>query len=138
MHPQYLILVDELRNEIAGLQDTIADLQQRIDRQALLMRALFLLLIKRAGLTEQELLDSFHRCELETASQPVKKCVSCGRAVNLRNNRCMYCDQPSPVDSAFDFLRTGIWLDQPPPPPKKRSRKKPPPLPSDGITILED
>ena len=74
--------------------------------------ALFALLSAKQGLTEAELLDRFRQVEVEKASTPPKKCADCGRAVNQRSHRCLYCGAACPVGSAFELLELGAWPNQ--------------------------
>jgi hypothetical protein len=114
--------LDEARAEVRALQDVVADLQRRLEKQAVLVRALFALLSARHGLTEAELVERFHEVEAARAGGGVlaRKCPECRRSVNQRTNRCIYCGVPCPVESAFDFLEMGAWpgLAGSPPPPR--------------------
>jgi hypothetical protein len=104
--------LDEAQGEIRALRDEVTDLQRRVQKQAVIVRALFAFLSAKQGLTEAELLERFRQVEAERASAQAKKCAHCGRAVNQRTQRCLYCGAASPVDSAFDFLELGAWLNQ--------------------------
>jgi hypothetical protein len=101
--------LDEMQGEIRALRETAADLQRRLEKQAVLVRALFALLSAKQGLTEAELLDQFRRLEKERAGTPPKKCSQCGRAVNQRTRRCLYCGAACEVESAFELLELGAW-----------------------------
>lgn len=96
--------LDDAQREITALRDAVADLQRRAEKQALILRALFALLGERHGLTEGELLDRFRQAEAETANAPAKLCSHCGRAVSQRHQRCLYCGEACPVESAFELL----------------------------------
>jgi hypothetical protein len=104
--------LDEAQREIRALREAVADLQRRLEKQAVLVRALFALLSAKQGLTEAELLDRFRQVEVEKASTPPKKCADCGRAVNQRSHRCLYCGAACPVGSAFELLELGAWPNQ--------------------------
>lgn len=101
--------LDDARDEIRALKGALSDLQRRIEKQAVLVRALFALLSARQGLTEAELLDQFRRAAAEKESAQPKKCPECYRAVNLRTLRCLYCGAACPIDSAFELLELGAW-----------------------------
>jgi hypothetical protein len=101
--------LDETQMDIRALRETIADLQRRLEKQAVLVRALFALLSAKQGLTEAELLDHFRSVEREKASTPPKMCPHCGRAVHQRSHRCLYCGAACEVESAFEFLELGAW-----------------------------
>jgi hypothetical protein len=103
--------LDEAREDIRSLRETVADLRRRVEKQAVLLRALFALLSRKHGLTEAELLDRFRRVEAEKANAPSKKCSQCGRAVNQKTHRCIYCGEACEVESAFEFLELGSWPD---------------------------
>jgi hypothetical protein len=101
--------LDEARADIRSLREAVADLQRRVEKQAVLLRALFALLGQKQDLTEAELLDLFRRVEADRASAPAKKCSQCGRAVNQKTLRCLYCGEACAVESAFEFLDLGAW-----------------------------
>jgi hypothetical protein len=104
--------LDDVQGEIRALREAAADLQRRLEKQAVLVRALFALLSAKQGLTEAELLDRFRQVEAERAGTPPKKCAECGRAVNQRSHRCLYCGAACPVGSAFELLELGAWPNQ--------------------------
>jgi hypothetical protein len=104
------------RGDIAQLQQKIADLQRRIDKQAVLLRALFLLLRDQGNVSEEKLLERFQECEAWRNKSDVVRCRNCGRTVNMRHNRCLYCNEPCRVQSAFELIEAGVW---PEPMPKE-------------------
>jgi hypothetical protein len=112
MHPEDYRNLSEARGDISTLQVKIADLQRRLEKQTILLRALFVLLRDREAVTEEHLLASFRQCELERSNAPTKHCASCGRTINLRHNRCLYCDEACAVQSAFDLVDAGVWRTQ--------------------------
>jgi hypothetical protein len=97
--------------EITDLRETIGELQQRIDKQAVLMRAFFALVADRVAISEADLLERFREFALEKAITPAKRCNQCGRTINLKYNKCYYCDEPHRVRSAFELLDAGAWPD---------------------------
>jgi hypothetical protein len=101
--------LDDLQGEIRALREAVADLQRRLEKQAVLAQALFTLLSAKQGLTEAELLGRFRRIEVEKAGATAKKCPECGRAVNQRTHRCLYCGAACEVESAFELLGLGAW-----------------------------
>ena len=138
MYPDDIGRVSDAHRDISSLQKTIDDLQRRVEKQAILLRALFLLLRDSAGLTEKRLLDRFRQCEADRANAPTKRCSGCGRPVSLRHNRCLYCDEACIVQSAFELLDAGVWPDQAPQPGAKEPHKPAKPPTDEGITILDD
>jgi hypothetical protein len=101
--------LDEMEGEIRALRGAVADLQRCLEKQAVLLRALFALLSARQGLTEAELLDYFRRVAAERACAPPKKCSHCGRVVEQRTHRCIYCGLACEIESAFELLELGVW-----------------------------
>jgi hypothetical protein len=101
--------LDEAKADVRALRDTVADLQRRLEKQAVLVRALFALLSAKQGLTEAELIDCFRAVEAARAAAPPRKCPDCGRGVHQRTHRCIYCGAARAVESAFEFLELGAW-----------------------------
>jgi hypothetical protein len=96
--------IDEARQEIRSLREAMDDLQRQLQQQRVLMRALFGLLQEQQGLTEADLLEHFRQAAAERAAGAVKVCTRCGRRVNLRFERCLYCEEPQPAASAFELV----------------------------------
>src|SRR5262245_27915809 len=90
--------------DVTALQMEIKTLQKRLDKQTVLLRALAVLLSKRAEVTEKELLECYRRCEQERADAGTRVCTACGRTISQRHNRCLYCEEPNVVRSVFDLL----------------------------------
>ena len=101
--------LDEARGEIATLRDAVAELQRRVEKQAVLLRALFALLSAKHGLTEAELIARYREIEAARAGVQPKSCPECGRSVNQRTHRCIYCGAACEIESAFEFLELGAW-----------------------------
>jgi hypothetical protein len=90
--------------DIVVLREIVTILQERVEHQALLLRAIFSFFKDRNLLTELDLLERFQRMKADTKAAPAKMCSRCGRAVNLKNQRCFYCDEPQSMASAFELL----------------------------------
>jgi hypothetical protein len=119
---------DGIRSEIAALKATVVELQERLGRQTVLLRAFFSLVRDGEPVTEAELLLRYRMTLLERAGgTTVRRCRKCGRTVNLRHGKCYYCAAPYPTTSAFDLLDAGAWSDEEPPPPADAT----------AITVLE-
>jgi hypothetical protein len=101
--------LDDAERDIRSLRETIAELQRRLEKQAVLVRALFALLSAKHGLTEAELIERYREVEAAKAGAMPKKCPECGRGVNQRTQRCIYCGAAYEVESAFEFLDLGTW-----------------------------
>jgi hypothetical protein len=108
--------LDEAKGDIHALREAVADLQRRLEKQAVLVRALFALLSTKQGLTETELIVRFREIEGARASAPAKKCPECGRGVNQWTHRCIYCGAACEIESAFEFLGLGAWPNPGPQP----------------------
>jgi hypothetical protein len=129
--------LSQARGEIAELHEKVADMQRRIDKQAILLRALFVLLRDAEGVSEQSLLERFQQCETQRLKGSPVRCWNCGRCVNLRHNRCLYCNEPCHVQSAFELLDAGAWPNPPAPTKTNDERIAAGPPPENGITILD-
>jgi hypothetical protein len=101
--------LDEVRGDIRGLREAVDELQRRLEKQAVLVRALFEFLSATLGLTEAELVARFRDVELAKAGATPRKCPDCGRGVNQRTHRCIYCGAACAVQSAFELLELGAW-----------------------------
>ena len=98
-------LSDALR-EIATLRDTVSDLQRNVKKQTSVLRSLFDLIAERTDITEAELLERFQQLELASKEKsPTVMCSQCSRPINLRHNRCLYCETERVVTSVFDLLQ---------------------------------
>ncbi|MCY2994226.1 MAG: zinc ribbon domain-containing protein [Planctomycetota bacterium] len=95
----------DARNKISSLRDAVADLERHVDKQATLLQAMYSLLSERLGLTEAELLARFQQIDAGRGeSNAAIMCAECGRPVDLRHNRCLYCGAARQVKSAFELL----------------------------------
>lgn len=76
---------------LLDLQAAVKQLQARTDRQSLVIGVLKDMLLAQGGISEDEFLE---RLEL-AARQKVddKKCRKCGKAMNPKHNRCLYCGE---------------------------------------------
>ena len=98
-------LSDAVR-EIAKLRDTVSDLQGSVKKQASVLHSLFDLIAERTDITEAELLMKFQQLELASKEKsPTVMCENCSRPINLRHNRCLYCETERVVTSVFDLLQ---------------------------------
>lgn len=77
---------------------------------ALVMRAMWELLVERLGLTEDDLIRKVEEIDRRDGvvdgrlGRTSVACPNCKR-VNLRTRElCLYCDRPLPVESALDRL----------------------------------
>ena len=95
----------DARRTISNFRDTVADLERHVEKQASLLRALYSLLSERLGLTDAELLARFQEIDAGRGEREAAiRCAACGRPVNLRHNRCLYCGATRQVTSAFELI----------------------------------
>ena len=85
-------------------------LEEKIDRLALICRAMWELLRESNNISEEALMRKVNEVDLLDGSldgkvrTPPKKCSKCGRTVSKRHMRCIYCGSEELSDSAFDTL----------------------------------
>lgn len=101
--------LNEARREIELLKESLAETMRRNEKQAVLLRAFYLLVRERLAITEADLLDRFRELELDKLSTPPKRCSACGRTINLQFNKCYYCGERYRAKSAFELLDVGVW-----------------------------
>jgi hypothetical protein len=95
----------DARRTNSNLRDAVADLERHVEKQASLLRALYSLLSERLGLTDAELLARFQEIDAGRGEREAAiMCAACGRPVNLRHNRCLYCGATRQVTSAFELI----------------------------------
>jgi len=88
----------------------IKELERRIDKLALINRALWSFIQKQGDYSEQDLLDEVKRIDLLDGqadgklSVPAHKCSKCKRMVHARHERCLYCGSEITPNSAFDRI----------------------------------
>ena len=95
----------EAQRSLSSLRDVVADLQQHVKQQATLLRAMYSLLAERLGLTDAELLARFQEIDAQRGQRPAAVlCAECGKPIDLRHNRCLYCGATRQVTSPFELL----------------------------------
>lgn len=92
------------------VEDIATALEDKVDRLALICRAMWELIRERYNLSEEALFDKVTEVDLLDGSLdgkvriPPKKCSRCGRTVSKRHMRCIYCGSQELFDTAFDTL----------------------------------
>jgi hypothetical protein len=85
-------------------------LETRLDRLALVCRALWSYLQEATQLSEEELLERVKQLDLADGkldgkvSAAVVECPSCHRTMSPKHGRCMWCGEENPQKSAFDQI----------------------------------
>jgi len=82
--------------EVADLRSALRQLQTRVDRQALVIMTLKEMLIGGIKPTEAQFLERLAQLAEQKADS--KSCPKCGKAMNPKHNRCMYCGETRPAE----------------------------------------
>ena len=88
--------------------ENVRQLEQRIDRLALICRAMWTLLREATNLTEDALVQRVYDLDLTDGEldgevrRPPVTCPKCGKVSSKRFDRCMWCGADLPMESAFD------------------------------------
>jgi len=94
----------------AGASRAAKQIEERHERLALVCMALWSLLMDKTNLTEQDLMDRVRLLDNMDgvadgkATRGITKCTNCGRTLNARHNKCLYCGHERLATSAFDRI----------------------------------
>ena len=80
--------------ELLELKLAFKQLLARVDRHGLAIQALKSMLLSRGGFDEDEFLQHLKAAAAEKVD--AQTCKKCGRALNSKHNRCMYCGEERP------------------------------------------
>lgn len=84
-----------------------SDAQERLDQLLLVGAAMWELLSEKAGLTEADLVARIAEIDARDGVADGKitaapaQCPQCQRTIFAKQQRCLYCGAPRPVDSVF-------------------------------------
>lgn len=88
-----------------------ADVNRRLERLLLVNAALWSLLQDKLGLTEQDLIDRVKvldemdgKADGKLSRGGAIKCHDCGRTLNPRHGKCLYCGAERRLSSAFEAV----------------------------------
>ncbi|MHC5035722.1 MAG: hypothetical protein ACYTHM_00265 [Planctomycetota bacterium] len=95
---------------LEGTKQDLAALEARLDKLLLINQAMWSLLMKKTGLTEQDLTREVTDLDLQDgvldgkARKPVVQCAKCEATVCHKFNRCLFCGEPYEGGSAFSTV----------------------------------
>lgn len=92
------------QRELTELRKLVQQLDERLDRQGLVLRALCRVVQEAQGLNPRQLLDRVRQEETERASAPPRTCPKCGKVVTQRTNRCIYCGEVREMESVLELF----------------------------------
>jgi len=101
--------ISAARTQASDAQGKIEVLERRIEKLKLYSAALTAILVQKLGVTEAEISDMINTLDLAdgkvdgTLASPSAKCATCGKVLNARLERCMYCGN---LDTTRPFLET--------------------------------
>ena len=75
--------------ELVELHAAVKQLQARVERHSLVIAALKDMLLSQPGFSEDAFAESLERAVKQKAEE--KNCRKCGKAMNPKHNRCIYC-----------------------------------------------
>jgi hypothetical protein len=77
-------------------------LKERVEKLTQVCEALWGFIRKHHQLNEEDLIKSIE--EIKSADEIRENCPTCGRIMNLNQNRCLYCGTQGTINSFFDTL----------------------------------
>ena len=86
----------------------LRQLEEKIDKLALVCLSMWSLLLEKTELTEEDLMARVREIDLMDGvedgkvTKNVQKCAKCGRTMSPKHNRCLYCGAADLKLSAFD------------------------------------
>ncbi len=90
------------------MAERVAELEERVDRLALLSMAMWTLLKKNTELDDEELMKQVTALDLQDGKldgsvyASVIECPECHRPVSRRHRKCLYCEHDLGSNGAFD------------------------------------
>lgn len=89
-------------------QQRVRELEDRIDRLALINTALWELSLARLGITQEQIEAKVREVDLRDGrldgrlkpTSPPLACAACGRTLMARHRRCLYCGQEHAPDTS--------------------------------------
>jgi hypothetical protein len=88
--------VSQSGGELTELTAAVKQLVARVDRHALVIQVLKDMLLSRGEFNEDEFLDRLEHAAAQKAEG--RTCRKCGKAMNAKHKRCMYCGEERPPE----------------------------------------
>jgi hypothetical protein len=102
---------DVIAQNQAGQHATLGQIEERMDRLALICRAMLELMEERTGLTDEDLVKKIAEVDLRDGkadgkmSAIAKPCPSCGSMISPRFNRCLFCGYRDTSGDPFNTVK---------------------------------
>ena len=99
--------VQDTQADAEGARDAALHLDDKVNRLALICRAMFELMQQTSGITEDQLAAKIHEIDARDGqadgqvTQQPKKCPKCGAMISPRFGRCLFCGYQDPSPSPF-------------------------------------
>ncbi len=95
--------------EVEKAREDIRKLEDKIEHLVIICQALWSFIREKEQLSEKDLeekIKSFQSVASDDETQNVntKACVECGRTINRKQAKCIYCGAEQPLNSIFDAI----------------------------------
>ena len=100
---------DRASHKVIRLNQTVSQLEDKIDQLALTCQALWEVVRDQTGLDDSDILEKLNEVDLRDGkadgkmSPRTRSCAKCERVLHARHRRCMYCGASAPAEDLFDL-----------------------------------
>ena len=111
------LFVDAEYKKATLVRADIKELRQTVDRLSLITRALWEIVAKSQGLSDDDLVNKVNEIDLRDGvldgkiREPVRKCSSCGKVLQQGYIKCIYCGAKSEGTNPFKNTSTDSRSD---------------------------